>query len=576
MKTKTISMHYDSVFSLEHNNRMFTPHNVDQSRTKWNYNCITAGEDACLDFEDPRYTREFWERYKELNALYWSNRAAADELEYARYRDHMRYLRKCHQMVNFYPENEVEAFFYILLLPLIIFGETVLTVKEIQEEAEHFKFKCEKKHQIQDFWEMKCSARAYLYDCDKTYSTTYLKAMDHLMKEAARSAENYVLASEKVLYEPRNRERFATIEEIYNKLFEPSFRAFQEKQRPCRRYEGTYLEYIREGQRQMTLKKKQNRNNKNRKTAEAIEFVIGVGDMDNTGYVNAFRDAKNSETLLKDYCDHLMQQKTVCFVTTRELDDPDWQPPFKHGLIVLNLTVHCDEATPGIHLTCIPYSRGCKRGPAVQAALGRAMTGMGYPSTWKDVLDEKGERIPKRTKEGNVILNQDGTVRYRQEPDRQGVIDWIEEQKTWIQREMKQRYGWEREYKGSHPRGNLSTPDYQVARAEERRQEMERQIDEMLRSFVNHIDSQIDRLDESVEKIWRDASDWEKVLKYLSACPEEEYMEYVRRAEKYLDYLPREEQEKIKPQLQMLISEAAKKTKVQPSAMTEKTHNYDR
>jgi len=91
------------------------------------------------------------------------------------------------------------------------------------------------------------------------------------------------------------------------------------------------------------------------------------------------------------------------------------------------------------------------------------------------------------------------------------------------------------------------------------RQEMEQQIDTMLRSFVNHIDSQIERLDESVEKVWREGSEWEMVLKYLNACPDEEYEEYVRRAEKYLDYLPHKEQEKVKKQLQELISEASKK-----------------
>ena len=46
---------------------------------------MAAGETAYLDFEDPRAVQEFWERYKELNALYWSNRALADALEYERY-----------------------------------------------------------------------------------------------------------------------------------------------------------------------------------------------------------------------------------------------------------------------------------------------------------------------------------------------------------------------------------------------------------------------------------------------------------------------------------------------------------
>ena len=106
------------------------------------------------------------------------------------------------------------------------------------------------------------------------------------------------------------------------------------------------------------------------------------------------------------------------------------------------------------------------------------MTGMGYPSTWKDMLDEHGERVPKRDKNGNVIHNADGTVRYKQEPDGQGIIDWIEDQKRWIHNKMKIRYGWEREYKGSHSRGNLSTPDYQAARANERQAEFERQMEE--------------------------------------------------------------------------------------------------
>ncbi len=561
MKLKTISGHYDSVFSLEHNNRTFLPKNVDPTRTKWNYNRVVSGQEAYLDFEDPRYVQEFWERYQELGDLYWSNRRLADTLEYERYRENMRYLRKCRQMLAFCPENGVELFFYLLLLPLIIYGQTVLTIKEIQEEEAHFTFKCERRLQIQDFKETRFTAREILDLYDQRLNTAYLNTMDSLVRDAARLAENAVDASQMISFEPKNPERFATLEEIYDKLYEPSFRAFQMKQRPCRRYEGTYLEYIREGQLEMSLKKKQNRNVRNRKTAEALELVFCIGDMDNTGYMAEFEDAKKSEAILKDYCDHLMQQKNICFVTTTELEDPNWKPPFKHGLIVLNLTVHCDEATPGIHLTVIPYSRGCKRGPEVQASLGRAMAGMGYPSTWKDVLDENGEPKPKRDKENQIIYNKDGTVRYLQEPDKQGIIDWIEDQKKWIQNEMEYRYGWEREYKGSHPRGNLSTPDYQVARAKERRQEMERQMDEMLRSFADQIDSQIDRLDESVEKVWRENSKWEMVLRYLNACPDEEYEEYVRRAEKYLDYLPHKEQEKIKKKLTELISDASKKTK---------------
>ena len=42
MKYKTISDHYDTVYSLEHNNRVFTPKNVDSERIVRNYNSVVA------------------------------------------------------------------------------------------------------------------------------------------------------------------------------------------------------------------------------------------------------------------------------------------------------------------------------------------------------------------------------------------------------------------------------------------------------------------------------------------------------------------------------------------------------
>lgn len=559
MRFKTISMHYGPSFSLAHNNRQFIPKNVDPMRTSWNYNCITAGDEAYIDFENPRFAHEFWEKYKELNDIYWSNYALVSTLEYEQYQENMRHLRRCRQMFDFNPSNEVESFFYLLLLPLIILHNIALTIDEIALDWEHFHFKCEQWKHLEDFKESKLTARE-LFEATGCCSLEY---MDYLAREAARAAGNAMDASTPVNPAPKRQERFATLEEIYGKVFEPSFREFQEKQRPCRRYNGTYLEQIREGQLEASLKKQQNKQCKNRKTSEAIEFVIGIGDTDNTGYAAAFNDAKESEMLLKNYCDYLKAQKNICYVTTKELDDPNWQPPFKHGLIIVNLTVHCDEATPGIHLTCIPYSRGCKRGPAAQASLGRAMTGMGYPSTWKDALDESGNRIPKRDRNNNIVYNNDGSIRYLQEPDKQGVIDWIEDQKAWIQEEMRISYGWEREYKGSHPRGNLSTPDYQVARAAERKREIEQGINKMLNSLTDEINSEIERLDTTVVKVWRDSNSWDLLLRYLEVCTDEEYLEYVHRAEEHLAGIPARAQEEAKKELSVLINMAREKNSKQ-------------
>lgn len=560
MTCKTISGHYDTVYSLDHNNRKFIPQNVDYSRMPRNYKCIAAGTEVYLDLEDPRCLAEFWTRYRELTELYWKDRAILKAREYEQYKERMRYLRQLSYRLRQCPEDGAGLIVFLLCLPLIVTSGILLSQQRQQLQEELDAIKEQQWLRDMEFQATKLSFRKALQEYDQIGGTRYLHHLDTVVKEMASCADDYLTTAQELSFTPKPLPRYATLEEIYDKLYEPSFCAFQEKQRPCRRYNGTYLEKIREDRHEAAKAKQQTKNAKNRKTAEAIELVIGIGDMDNTGYHNAPVDAYQSEILLKDYCDHLMQSEKVCFVTTKDLDTPGWQPPFKNGLIVLNLTVHCDEATPGIHLTCIPYSRGCKRGPEVQAALSRAMTGMGYPSTWKDVLDENGERIPKRDKYGKVIHNADGTVRYKQEADGQGIIDWIEDQKRWIQHEMEQRYGWEREYKGAHPRGNLSTPDCQVARAKERQAQFEKQIAETFDSFVMRMDEKIEQLCTTTEDVWHKTNAWEKVIRYFQMCPREEYLEYVKRAEKYIAGLPKQEQGRVRKQLQEIILAAEVKT----------------
>lgn len=556
MQYKTISGHYDTVYSLDHNNRKFIPKNVDYRRIARNYNCIEAGGETRLDLEDPRCLAEFWERYRELADLYWKDRATVRAREYERYKENVRYLRQLSYRLCHCPDDPVGLFVFLLCLPLIIPCEIYLNREMQQLKDDWEEYKEQQWIQDMDFRATQANLRGTLLAHDRANGTQYLNELDTIVREMASSANDYLTTARELSFDPKPMPRYATLEEIYDKLYEPSFRVFQNKQRPCRRYNGTYLQKIREERHEAATVKQQTKNAKIRKTAEAIEIVFGIGGMDNTGYANALEDAYKSELLLKDYCDHLMQSEHICFVTTKDLEAPDWQPPFKNGLIVLNLTVYCDEATPGIHLTCIPYSRGCKRGPEVQATLGKAMTGMGYPSTWKDVLDEHGERVPKRDKSGKVIHNADGTIRYKQEPDRQGIIDWIEAQKRWIQNEMERRYGWQREYKGSHPRGNLFTPDYQAARAKERQEEFERQMKAMFSTYVMRMDRKLEQLTAATEDVWYNTNEWEKVIQYLKMCPQEEYLEYVNRAEEYISTLPQREQARVKKQLQEIIHAA--------------------
>jgi len=568
-KLKTISGHYDTAYNIEHNNRIFVPKNVDKNRIPWNYNCVAAGQEAYFDPTNPRHISEFWARYKELNALYWSDRTIAQTLAYTRYREHLQYMRKYSYRQYPIPHNPVEALITLLFLPILIPCGIYLHHQHQKAKAEWEQFKEEQWLRDMTYKAAKASLRNALNTYDFNNGTKCLHIMDTTVEELGMIAQTQ---SSAISLETSCPSRFATLEEIYDRFYEPSFQAFQSKQRPCRRYNGTYLEQIREGQHRVIKAKQQSKNVKSRKTAEAIEIVFTIGDKDNTGYVKSFADAKRAEEILRDYCDHLLTQPNLCTITTKELNDPNWQPPFKNGLILLNLTLHADEATPGIHLTCIPYSRGCKRGPSVQASLGRALVGMGYPSTWKDSIDEHGERIPKTNKKGDIIYNQDGSIRYKQEPDKQGIVDWIEDQKQWIQTEMKKRYDWDREYKGSHPRGNLSTPDYQAARAKERQEEYQALLNESLTKYDERIYELTLKLDDAVDQQWQQASNQDIIEHYLSVCTDKEYDFILSRASAYLDQLAYTEQSKHRKQLITQIQETTAKKALNNTAQG---HQYN-
>jgi len=552
-KMKTISGHYGSVYNLDHNNRTFTPNNCVQNRLSRNYYPVVSGGEIPFAFPDMRFTDEMWSEYHRLVTAYWQDRERIKEEEYELL---IRRLRKLQQFRPYWCLEHGGVFgvtICLLFLPLMIATEIAYERRYDAAIEAWESFNNEQFVRDMVFMADKNSLRDALRNYDLQTGTDVLRRMDTTVEDMARLAEDFVIASDKYVFPMVTAPRFATIEEIYDKLYEPSFRAFQEKQRPCRRYEDTYLQYIREQERKEIQKKAQNKNCRNRKMTEAFEIVFGIGDMDNTGYDAALNDAILSEGLLKDFCDHLLQQRNMCFVTTKELETPGWKPPFSNGLLVLNLSMHGDEATPGVHLTCIPYSRNCKRGPAVQPSVSRAFTGMGYSSTWKEVLDENGKPIPKRDRKGEIIHNKDGSVRYKKEPDGQGVLDWIEDQKRWLHGEMMRRYDWDREYKGAHPRGNLSIPDYKVARAEERRREIERKTKMLMQCVIERIGEQIERLDESVDKVWENAGDLEMVIRYLNTCSSAERNQIIEYARERLDNLPQQESERAKRTLDELI-----------------------
>lgn len=557
-KMKTISGHYGSVYHLDHNNRVFIPNNCAQERLGRNYYPVVAGGEVPFELPDMRFSDEMWDEYHRLVAAYWQDRTLAKTEEYERLK---RRLRELQQYRSYWHLNDcgvVGLAIGLLFLPLIIANE--LAYERRYDEAIEAWETFNNEQFVRDIMFMadKNSLRDALHNYDLQSGTNKLRMLDNTVKDMARLAGDLVNASDKIVIPPAAKPRFATLEEIYDKLYEPSFQAFQEKQRPCRRYAGTYLQYIREQERKEIQKKAQNKNSRNRKMTEAFEIVFGIGDKDNTGYDAAWNDAVKSEKLLKDFCDHLLQQRNICFVTTKELERPGWQPPFNHGLLISNLTMHGDEATPGVHLTCIPYSRNCKRGPAVQPSVSRAFAGMDYPSTWKEVLDENGKLIPKKDRNGEIIHNKDGSVRYKKEPNGQGVLDWIEDQKKWIQKEMLRCYDWEREYKGAHIRGNLSIPDYRVARAKERQEKIEKQLEMVLEEAENHIMDLVSRLNGTIDGVWEEEPS-NIIAKYLQQCPGE-YDRILKQAKEYLDKLPMNEHKRVRNALTALIKEAQLRT----------------
>ena len=75
--------------------------------------------------------------------------------------------------------------------------------------------------------------------------------------------------------------------------------------------------------------------------------------------------------------------------------------------------------------------------------------------------------------------DEDGRLKPQMKCDRYGGADWVETQKAVLQEMMLKEFGWERFYKGSNPRGNLTLLDYrrekaaEMAKEEEQKQQLE-------------------------------------------------------------------------------------------------------
>ena len=258
IKLKTISGHYGSSYNLAHNNRIFIPTNVDIERTPNNYNCVIAGQDAFLDPSIQTHISEFWRRYRELNDLYWKEMSAEKVLASKRYQEHLEYMRRFSRPLYPLPHNLVEAFITLLFLPLLIPCELYLNHQHKKAKAEWEQFKDAQWVRNLTYNSARTSMRKALYAHDMEYASSALKIMDSVVSELSAAGPTLDIAS--IAPTPIQPSRFATLEEIYNKLYEPAFREFQANQRPCRRYDGTYLEQSRENKVKSAKSSQQSKN----------------------------------------------------------------------------------------------------------------------------------------------------------------------------------------------------------------------------------------------------------------------------------------------------------------------------
>lgn len=255
-----------------------------------------------------------------------------------------------------------------------------------------------------------------------------------------------------------------TLEQVYDKLFAASYQEWREKEIKKgrgKRFPETYYEKIKQDkQKHLTY-----------------EIIWQIGDMQDTGFDYKKEDANRAQELLDDFAEYLLGLPEVCVVTQKELEDPDWKPPFEAGLIVHHMTYHGDENSPHIHMTYIPYTTHSKSGAPIQNVFSQMFEDIGYPTTMKQATTESGELVWQTDKDGNRVP--------QMKRNKHGGVDWVEAQKQVLQRMMMEQLGWDRLYKGSNPRGNLELSDYRRERAAEAAKDAELELEAVMDKVVS-------------------------------------------------------------------------------------------
>ena len=303
-----------------------------------------------------------------------------------------------------------------------------------------------------------------------------------------------------------------TLQQVYEKLFAKPYKEWRDreiKKGRGKRFPPTYDEKI-EQDKQKHL---------------CYEIIWQIGDMRDTGFIYTPDDANRAQDLLDEFAKYLLELPEVCVVTQKEMDDPNWKPPFEAGLIVHHMVYHGDENSPHIHMTYIPYTTNSSKGAPIQNAFAQTFKDLGFPTTMKQAVTESGDLVWQK--------DEDGNLKPQMKRDRYGGADWVETQKAILQDMMLKEFGWERFYKGSNPRGNLLLSDYRREKAAEMAKEEERKLEDIkdkvvtgqatIRAQAEQVETMQEYLDKGAEaerqltaRITRKSAELDEVLQDLT------------------------------------------------------------
>lgn len=317
---------------------------------------------------------------------------------------------------------------------------------------------------------------------------------------------------------------YATLEEIYEKVFEPSWKEYQNKQRPSRRYNGSYLEYIKEKERTPIKSDKI----KNTRVHPAYEIVCQIGNITDTDWKKHNDDFKKSCRILEDTIDHIRELPYVITITEKELKDPFWKPP-QNCIILLNAVTHEDESCPGNHITLIPYCTS-NRGAEHQALLKHTFAELGFSSDFVDACRLDGSLIVKEDKHGNILYDSKGIAQTKKVSKNNGALDWIDKEITsFIEKEMKERYNWERK-KGVNKQYHEEILDYKIHAKQNKLDSLEYKYNQKEAEFVNY-QNQILYAVNNINQIYEDS---------LTMSKEELWAEYRKTSSEFWSWYKEE------------------------------------